>query len=51
VVDPDYEDKAPYAFSGTVKRVVFDLRPHSQADEQRLHGHAAMAGIGHGAAG
>jgi arylsulfatase len=51
VVDPDYEDKAPYAFSGTVKRVVFDLRPHSQADEQRLHGHAAMAGVGHGAAG
>ncbi len=51
VVDLAYEEKAPYAFTGTVKRVVFDLQPHSHDDEQRLHGHAAMAGVGHGAAG
>ena len=25
VVDLDYEDKAPYAFTGTVKEVIFDL--------------------------
>jgi arylsulfatase len=27
VVDRDYEDKAPYAFTGTVKEVIFDLKP------------------------
>ena len=27
VVDRDYEDKAPYAFTGTVKDVVFDPKP------------------------
>jgi hypothetical protein len=27
VVDLDYEDRVPYAFTGTVKKVVFDLRP------------------------
>ena len=27
VVDLDYEDKAPYPFTGTVKKVVFDLKP------------------------
>ena len=27
VVDRAYEAKAPYAFTGTVKRVVFDLKP------------------------
>ncbi len=26
VVDRDYEDRAPYAFTGTVKQVVFDLQ-------------------------
>ncbi len=33
VVDLDYEDKAPYAFTGTVKKVVFDLAPHAHGDE------------------
>ena len=27
VVDRAYEDKAPYVFTGTVKQVVFDLKP------------------------
>ena len=27
VVDRDYEDKAPYPFTGTVKGVMFDLKP------------------------
>ncbi|MGE5690045.1 MAG: arylsulfatase [Pseudomonadota bacterium] len=51
VVDRDYEDKAPYAFTGTVKRVVFDLRPGSAADEQALHEHASVHALAHGAAG
>ena len=31
VVDLAYEDKAPYAFTGTIKQVVFDLKPHLTA--------------------
>ena len=34
VVDLDYEDKAPYPFTGTVKKVVFDLKPATHDDEQ-----------------
>ena len=33
VVDLDYEDKAPYAFTGTLDNVVFDLAPHDHDDE------------------
>jgi arylsulfatase len=51
VVDLDYEDRAPYAFTGTVKRVVFDLKPATHEDEKALHEHAQMHGIGQGAAG
>jgi arylsulfatase A-like enzyme/uncharacterized membrane protein len=51
VVDLAYEDKAPYAFTGTVKKVVFDLKPATHEDEKALHEHAQMHGIGHGAAG
>jgi len=51
VVDLDYEDKAPYAFTGTVKKVVFDLKPATHEDEKALHEHAQMHGIGRGAAG
>jgi arylsulfatase len=51
VVDLDYEDKAPYAFTGTVKAVVFDLKPMSLEDELGLHEHALQHAVGHGAAG
>ncbi len=51
VVDLAYEDKAPYAFTGTVKKVVFDLKPATHQDEQALHEHAQAQAIGHGAAG
>lgn len=51
VVDRDYEDKAPYAFTGTVKKVVFDLIPMSEDAEIDLHRHHAIQGVGHGAAG
>jgi arylsulfatase len=47
VVDLAYEDRKPFAFTGTVKKVVFDIKPHlSDQDELDLHteaqrGHAA----------
>ena len=49
VVDRGYDDKKPFAFTGTVKKVVFDIKPHlSDQDEQDLHaatqhGHVAHA--------
>jgi len=51
VVDLAYEDKAPYAFTGTIKEVVFDLKPGSVQDERALHEHISTQGVGHGAAG
>ena len=41
VVDLAYEDKAPYAFTGTVKTVVFDLNPKplTHEEEKVLHEH------------
>jgi arylsulfatase len=49
VVDLSYADKKPFAFTGTVKKVVFDVHPHPSAqDEDELHtaeqhGHAGHA--------
>ncbi len=38
VVDRDYEDKKPFAFTGTVKKVVFDITPHlTDQDELDVH--------------
>jgi hypothetical protein len=51
VVDRDYQDRAPYAFTGTVKEVVFDLKPVHHDAEKALHEHAAVQAVGHGAAG
>ncbi|WP_395659783.1 sulfatase-like hydrolase/transferase [Nocardioides sp.] len=51
VVDLDYEDKAPYTFTGRVKKVVFDLQPVSHDDERRLQQHALNHVVGDGAAG
>ena len=51
VVDLAYEDKAPYAFTGTVKNVVFDLHPNSHEDELAIHEATAHANLAHGAAG
>jgi arylsulfatase len=43
VVDRRYADKAPFAFTGTVRKVVFDVAPHFEAeDELALHAHAAQ---------
>ena len=41
VVDLAYEDRKPFAFTGTVKKVVFDIKPHlSDQDELDLHAEA-----------
>jgi arylsulfatase len=41
VVDLAYEDKKPFAFTGTVKKVVFDIKPHlANEDELELHAEA-----------
>jgi arylsulfatase len=48
VVDLAYEDKAPYAFTGTVKEVVFDLKPVHPEGEKALHEAAQHAGLAHG---
>ena len=51
VVDLDYEDKAPYTFTGTVKQVVFDLKPATpQEQETALHEHASIHAVAHGVA-
>lgn len=51
VVDLDYEDRGPYAFTGTVDKVVFDLKPQALEDEAELHRVSAQAGLAQGAAG
>ncbi len=51
VVDLDYEDKAPYAFTGTVKEVVFDLKPATTHEhEKALHQHASNNAVAQGVA-
>ncbi len=38
VVDRAYEDKKPFPFTGTIKKVVFDITPHvTEQDELDLH--------------
>jgi arylsulfatase A-like enzyme/uncharacterized membrane protein len=48
-VDRAYRDRSPYPFTGTVKKVIFDLKPGTQQDEEELHHHgiadAVAAGI------
>ena len=45
-VDPAYRDKAPYAFTGTVKKVVFDLKPEPHEHEKTLHQTAHHNAVG-----
>jgi arylsulfatase len=51
VVDLDYEDRAPYELTGTVRNVVFALAPRAHDDELSLHEATARAAVAHGAAG
>ena len=49
VVDLSYEDKKPFAFTGTIKKVVFDLKPHpSDEDEQAIHAASHQGLAAHG---
>jgi arylsulfatase len=48
VVDLDYEDRAPYAFTGTIEQVVFDLKPATTHDEKALHEHASIHAVANG---
>ncbi|HEX6026157.1 MAG TPA: arylsulfatase [Solirubrobacter sp.] len=48
-VDRSYADKSPFAFTGTIKKVVFDLQPHlSEDDAKRLHEHMHHGAVAHG---
>ena len=51
VVDLAYEDKAPYVFTGTVKNVVFDLKPATHEDEKALHEHHSQQAVAAGISG
>jgi len=51
VVDDAYEDRAPYAFTGTLRNVVFDLKPMALEAEQALHEASSTAGVAGGAGG
>ncbi len=50
VVDLSYEDEKPFAFTGTVRKVVFDLQPHvfRRSDELALHAAAHQGHAAHG---
>ena len=49
VVDLSYADRRPFAFTGTIRKVVFDLHPHaSDEDEQAVHTLAHHANAAHG---
>jgi arylsulfatase A-like enzyme/uncharacterized membrane protein len=51
VVDLAYEDRAPYAFTGTVEKVVFDLKPATHEQERALHEHHSTQTVAAGVAG
>jgi arylsulfatase len=43
-VDRNYADRSPFVFTGTVKKVVFDINPHlTEEHEQELHEHLEQA--------
>ena len=49
VVDRGYADQAPFAFTGSIKKVVFDIKPHlTGADEEALHESAHHGHVAHG---
>lgn len=49
VVDLSYESQKPFAFTGTVKKVVFDIKPHPSAeDELTAHATAHQGHAAHG---
>ena len=52
VVDRNYADRAPFTFTGTIKKVTFDIKPHlTSEDEQSLHESAHHGHVAHGISG
>ncbi len=47
VVDRSYASKAPFAFTGTVRKVVFDIKPHLDHEEAELHEATKNADVAH----
>ena len=47
-VDRAYAAKSPYPFTGTVKKVVYDLKPGTHDDEKALHEEGAHVAAAHG---
>ena len=47
VVDRSYADKAPFPFTGTIRKVVFDVKPHLEHEEAELHEQAQHAAAAH----
>ncbi len=48
-VDRSYAEKSPFEFTGTVKKVCFDVNPHlTEAHEEELQEHAHWAHTVHG---
>ena len=43
-----YAAKSPYPFTGTVRKVVFDLKPGSHEDEKALHEAGVHIAAAHG---
>ena len=52
VVDRAYEDQKPFPFTGTIKKVTFDIKPHlSDQDELDLHAAAHHGDAAHALSG
>ncbi len=51
VVDLAYENHAPYAFTGEINELTFDLAPLSHSDAEALHEHEHHHSIGQSVAG
>ena len=51
VVDLDYEDKAPFAFTGKINSVTIDLTPMTHDESRSLHQHEHHHSVGQGVAG
>ncbi len=47
VVDRSYAAKAPFPFTGTIKKVVFDIKPHLEHEEAELHEATKNADVAH----
>ncbi|WP_406046993.1 arylsulfatase [Kribbella sp. NBC_00889] len=52
VVDLSYDSEKPFAFTGTIKKVVFDIKPHlSVDDEMTIHASEQHGQAAHGLSG